>query len=275
MGACRGPECPQAMRRLSATNITKEDLLGQEIAGELEYFQPACSRTAKWAEIQGNEEKAAYKIFYLAAFSIAGSCFAIWWILSLCISVDGGCGPCGGGHDKYENSNCLTHNFWAMTIAGFAASRVFDMMSDWALYEISLANPIFEECSEVLLKPDVEIVRRISLAFCIIGTILTPFDLLSLGFRYDAWTRNQPDIGNYGTIAFCTCLVVWLEDVPQLVLSKMYLDTVNDPGCIFNATEADREQYNEVAEISLGLSAASLAVNFGIGVHFLWQSEVC
>ena len=275
--ACRGPACLQATRAADDVAVLAANASSSiAVVGPLDFFDPSCAFTSKWAADQADSMNIEYLLFYTAAAAIAGSCAFCWCVFALCISVDGGRhGCCGDDHDKYEHSNPVVHSFYASMLAGFAASRLFDMMSDWALYYISFHNQLFTECSIYLFKPDPEMIKRVSLAFCIIGTILTPFDLLSLTFRYDAFTKSSPEKGRFFMVALCTCMVVWLEDVPQLILSVMYLETVNDPQCIFNTTAADRTEYNQIAFVSLILSAVSLAINIGIGAHFLIKSPMC
>ena len=105
--------------------------------------------------------------------------------------------------------------------------RTFDMQTDWGFYSISLEDQGFQEFAiygdetasdydptELLTADELVTMRRTCLAFCIIGTLLTPFDILGNLFRTD---------GSHSFAMLISILILAFEDIPQLHLNVKYI----------------------------------------------------
>jgi hypothetical protein len=98
--------------------------------------------------------------------------------------------------------------------------------------------------------------------FTILGTILLIVDLGTL-FR-----RFSSDGGDSGVgVGLGMCCIVFLEDVPQLVLSVLYLVAVDGFAAI---KEAGLDSGDALAMVSFALSIISLLVNGAMGFLFLF-----
>lgn len=157
------------------------------------------------------------------ADEVEGAVFGMFFKISLPITgvVFGGSGYYAYNHLGGKNN--LTDTFW---FALFVCFRVFDLMSDWGMYTISLA-------SQHKGTP----LRYACMVFSIIGSILLILDLKTFRGRAEHWfgvkaaqtSESLQRIG-YGMLA-----IVLLEDVPQLSITSVYLKEISDDGRTIDA----------------------------------------
>ena len=143
-----------------------------------------------------------------------------------------------------------------LPLALFATLRVWDTMSDWAMWAITLQNDRFTKFSEYGTDGD-NTFKRIqiaSLVFTILGNVLLLFDLATLLRRFSS---DASDSGVGPTM----CGIVFLEDIPQLVIAIMYLISVDG----FVGVDSD----DALAVASLVLSIISLLINGFLGGVYL------
>ena len=162
---------------------------------------PVCSNKAALAEAH-ETEAATYQTFYIAAL-----------ILVIFIETAG----------LYVVTKTSEELGWPQAILVLIFGiRSFDMFSDWAFYSISLKEGGSFALSYVDEGGDFDAVSSAALAFCIFGTLLYLPDL------YGFYTRINPaaDAAAAKTAAGITALVFVFEDLPQLVINCIYLDTV-------------------------------------------------
>ena len=100
---------------------------------------------------------------------------------------------------------------------------IFDMVFDWATYYINIGEPgaenSFYYVYGVQQGGDVAAVRDSALAFCILGTILTPIDVYA---AYHRMTRTA----NVWLVFSSTLAISLLEDLPQLSINILYVNAV-------------------------------------------------
>jgi hypothetical protein len=142
-------------------------------------------------------------------------------------------------------------------LALFATIRVWDTMSDWAMWSITLHNDRFTKYSKHGNDEDTggdgtfKQIQTASLVFTILGTILLLLDLGTLIRRFSDGTKSKKFVG------FGMCTIVFVEDVPQLVLSMVYLISVDG----FDGVDSG----DALALACFALSIVSLLMNGVIG----------
>ena len=99
------------------------------------------------------------------------------------------------------------------------AMRMFDVASDWGFLGIALrSDGAFYTQYELVEGNDFTAVQRACLSFCIIGTLAAVPDLVAYHRRF---------IGGIGIWNIAVIVaVVCCEDVPQIVLASIYVDTM-------------------------------------------------
>jgi len=127
--------------------------------------------------------------------------------------------------------------------------RSFDMFSDWAFFAISLRKGGAFALAYAADGGDPDQVWNVSLAFCVLGSLLYFPDLWGFFKRVDP----DADASSARKSATITATVFFLEDLPQLVLNAgIYLPTLGlkaaDPVAIF----------------ALVMSGLSLVLNVGL-----------
>ena len=180
-----------------------------------------------------------YKPFYVAAFTITGTCGLIWCLCGIRTANMG---------DKWNKC-------WEKCCASFLFSflvtlRIFDMMSDWAFRYISLDSERFNEDNiywdflqgnllESANSPGgasgqgyskVSFMKHCSTAACVVGSLLLIPDLFSISIRFDAESKtDEPNKEAFKKVAIGICSIIWLEDIPQLAMTAIYLRAVYEP----------------------------------------------
>lgn len=106
---------------------------------------------------------------------------------------------------------------WGKTVlfALFVGLRIFDLMSDWGMYSISLAG---QHKNTPL--------RRANLAFSIIGTLLLALDLKTMRRRADHWFGITTAVESVKKIGYGMLAVVVFEDAPQFIIAITFLAEV-------------------------------------------------
>lgn len=143
-------------------------------------------------------------------------------------------------------------------VAFGVALRVLDVMSDWAFYTINLGlvgdtqNAFFFKYTEAGGDPD--LVRTMSWAFCTLACIFIPLDIMGGGGRIGTGLTSAR--GQFALA--CSLLNLFFEDIPQLSINLVYIDTV---GLIQGSKSG-----SAISILSLILSLASLSfVLFVVG----------
>ena len=137
--------------------------------------------------------------------------------------------------------------------------KVFDWMSDWAFYAVSLHSPQFTEQSSFgsFRNNTYEDIQRASLAFCILGTFLVVSEWYGIGFVQkdtELWGMNNHQIrANIGIF------VILFEDIPQLVLCGVYLKGMHSDD---SATGSTRDGYQFSDDTLTGLSIVLSSISF-------------
>lgn len=140
--------------------------------------------------------------------------------------------------------------------------KIFDWMSDWAFYAISLQHRRFTEFSVFGLYNENTFrgFQRTSLAFNILGTLLVFLEFfITFAMPHDANERY--------TIRWIVGLVVMaLEDIPQLTLCSKYLNGMN-------ADDGFQLSDDPLTGVSLIMSSLSLVYNIFSIVENIGQSH--
>lgn len=137
---------------------------------------------------------------------------------------------------------------WAIFNPAFVLTcKVFDWMSDWAFYTISLHNPMFTERSSMGITGSYHHVQKASLAFCIIGTMLVVAEWYGIGFISE--NASLCGMNNHHIRRTIGIFVIIFEDIPQLVLCALYITSMGD------------NQWDSVTGLSIILSSISFVYN--------------
>lgn len=130
-------------------------------------------------------------------------------------------------------AGCITQDDlkWNWIVFGVGL-RTFDMQTDWGFYAISLRNEGFQSTAvygdetaidfdpaELLTIDDVVTMRRTCLAFCIIGTLLTPFDIVGNLARSESMQSSHAN--EFAMVI--SILILAFEDLPQLYLNIKFI----------------------------------------------------
>lgn len=177
-----------------------------------------------------------FKPFYYSALPVSGIAFL------------------GSGYYAYSNLGGDTALVATLLFALFVAFRVFDLMSDWGMYSISLAS---YHTGTAL--------RHASLAFSIIGSILLVVDLKTMRERAGHWFGVDDGSESLKKIGYGMLSIVLLEDLPQMIISIIYLLDISEEG----RKAAD----DPIAITSLVLSGISMLINAFIGIRSLCQGN--
>jgi hypothetical protein len=146
-----------------------------------------------------------------------------------------------------------------LLLALFATLRVWDTMSDWAMWSITLQNDRFVKFSTMGSDEDAggddtfKKMQIAALVFTIVGTILLIVDLGTLRGRFS----SDKHVASNSGIGYGMCSIVIFEDIPQLVITLLYLVSVDG----FEGIDSK----DSVAIASLTLSVISLLLNGGLG----------
>jgi len=191
-------------------------------------------------EILSLEEDDTYTPFYIAMGVIVPLFF-------LCCTIS----DIGEGSD----SQCTFTPF-------ILTCKIFDWMSDWAFYAVSLQQRGFTEFSRFGLYREntFEQIQKASLAFCIIGTFLVIGEWYGFGGIKGEESFGLPLAKNgYHMRRTLGILVILFEDLPQLVLCVTYLDGIKE---LYEDQEGGFNFADDrLSVLSLVLSAFSLVFN--------------
>lgn len=121
----------------------------------------------------------------------------------------------GSGYYAYNNLGGDTDLKNTVYFGLFVGLRVFDFMSDWGMYGISLAG-----------QHKGTPLRRACLVFSIIGSIMLIVDMKTMRERADQWFGVAGAAEAATSIGYGMLAVVFLEDVPQMGITIAFLDDV-------------------------------------------------
>jgi hypothetical protein len=280
---------------------------------------PVCKNDQKFAKTMLDQETESYNKFYI----IVGSSL---FILVVCVysvreecccrnsdinchnCFDKCCGTCSCATTHYT-SGCTRHmpkfvssDMWKvhrMVWFGIVA-RLGDMATDWAFLLINIEGDLFKDQKEDLLV-DPEVYTRAAFIICIVGTVLTPLDILSKvpSLRREAETEDKSFCFRFGGggddgmggqkdgLGLWCCrlgrraspmiglLVILCEDMPQLIVTGIFAEHVT-----FGAAEGVTFSKENAANLSLTvlnfvISFGSLCYNLHLvysGLN-MWKSE--
>lgn len=214
-------------------------VLGTKISGNIGCTDSGLITSNEVAEqltslIADDVERFAF--FGFNVFSLVG--VVVVFLVALCCA-----------ESNYADRWTICKNRWLYAI--FVTLRVFDLATDWGTYAISLT---FQHKGTTL--------RRASLVFCVIGSLLVIVDLVTLKRRLfgDGGDESRRLIC-YGMLA-----IVCLEDIPQIAIMSVYFDNI---GADTNRT------VDAVGSASFALSCISMLCNSYIGIKSLWQCSFC
>lgn len=195
----------------------------------LEVQCPAVTRALS-IFIADDVEAAGFRTFFTISLPITGAVFV------------------GSGYYAYNHlggDDNLHATFW---FALFVCFRVFDLMSDWGMYTISLAS---QHIGTAL--------RYGSITFSIIGSILLILDLKTMRERAEHWFGVTDRSESLQTIGYGMLAIVLFEDVPQLAITSVYLSDIATAGRGLDA----------IAVTSFVLSVISMLANAFIAIRSL------
>ena len=146
--------------------------------------------------------------------------------------------------------------FW---FALFVTLRLFDTMSDWAMYCLTLQSTRFTLKSTYGSEVGADnagMLQKVSLAFSIIGTLLLMLDLTTFGKRAAAWFSKSAALeeDERKCVGMSMAAILLFEDVPQLAIAIAYLKSVAFGAGTFTGDDG-------LALVSLILSTISLLAN--------------
>ena len=171
---------------------------------------------------------------------------------------------------------CLASTQGQLTASFVLSCKVFDWMSDWAFYAVSLQSPEFTEQSSFgsFREDTYESIQRASLAFCILGTFLVVSEWYGIGFvRKDTilWGMNNHQIrANIGMF------VILFEDIPQLVLCGVYLKGMHLDDSYKSDDSRDGYQFADdpLTGLSIVLSSISFVYNLVTVTRQRWKGTM-
>jgi len=169
-----------------------------------------------------------------------------------------------------ESKSKKLNIFW---FALFVTLRIFDTMSDWSMYALTLQSDRFTLYSTygseggadgLGLGINANHLQKVSLAFTIIGTLLLTLDLTTFRKRAAAWFSTSAALEEDEQKAVGTGMaaILLFEDLPQLAICIAYLKSVK-----FGV--GDFEGDDVLAIVSLVLSILSLLSNGVLAVQNL------
>jgi hypothetical protein len=217
-----------ALNRLPGVDGSPFDCLTYEGETEMVIFGEGTCDAAVFALtliIADEVDALSYREFFLIAGPISGAAF-FYSIYYACAKLEG---------------NALG----SMLFAFLVTLRLFDLMSDWGMYIISLSTQHFGEP-----------LRYACLAFSILGSLLFAADLANLRARGEHWFGQTADSEELSSMGKVMLMIVFLEDVPQAVITALYL------------VDVDRID-DLVAIASLAFSGLSMLANIYLAVKML------
>jgi len=164
-----------------------------------------------------------------------------------------------------------THKLKILLFALLVTLRIFDTMSDWAMYALTLRSKRFTEYSTYShsnedgadglgLGLNTDHLQYVSLAFTIIGTLLLTLDLATFKKRAASWFSSSEPLKKEDrtNIGMGMAAILLFEDVPQLAIAIAYLKSV---GFGFKSLKFGVDANDVFALGSLVLSILSLLAN--------------
>ena len=196
--------------------------------GDIDQCETTAAAISAW--IAADLEAIRFKPFYIAAGTIAGLTFLCSFGYAWCKL---------GGDDSL---------FATFTFASFVTFRMFDLMSDWGMYAVSLGS---EHKGTAL--------RHASMVFSIIGSILLIVDLKTMVRRAEHWFGKTDNSESLRTVGYSMLAVVFLEDIPQLVIAIVFLQEAT----------GTRGRIDPIAVMSVVFSFISMLCNGFVGCKSL------
>jgi hypothetical protein len=194
--------------------------------GSLQFAEPTCTANSQQVKDWATEERITNnQQFIPAALALTGAAIAATYCLM--------------GGDQH-----------ALAWLGVGL-RVFDFMTDWATYAINIKGSLFAHAygdqNNDTEDANVQSVIAASLAFCILGSLLTPLDVWGA-------TKRAKDTDASGVYAIIIATLA-LEDVPQLILNIIFIRAVKQ-----NTELA----VDAIAVLSLIASSVNIVWNLGV-----------
>jgi hypothetical protein len=155
---------------------------------------------------------------------------------------------------EWDSDACLGFSFtaelkWILFGVGL---RVFDLQTDWGFYAISLQGKGFAVTAAAHDDGTFNLkqLQHACLVFCILGLLMTPFDI---------WGNRQRTLNKVGLAMSISTMILFLEDVPQLAfnIKFMQISGVGDP----------------IAILSLLASIGNIVYNVGLIISELCAGE--
>lgn len=204
---------------------------------------PSCRVSIGQTKKAYNDEQAeSQSTFMPAALSITGATLV------------------GSYVQQYRSTSRAGHSFtiWHHLTAWLTSLRMFDMLTDFGFYFISLHGGAFLEAygdgdpeTTPYEEPKVAAFLFVSVFCTALGLFMTPLDV---------WAMSQRAVGGGMSIVGIAIVlsITLFEDTPQLALASMYIATMRKAGINLDA----------VSTLSLGASALSMLFNVATVVYY-------
>lgn len=183
-----------------------------------------CHKTVKTLRslpgIMELEEKQTFTPFYVAVGLLTPMFF-------LCC--------CSQLSSKYEGEDApASKSFWPAVIL---TCKFYDWTTDWAFYAIPLHSARFTETSAMgqYQADTFRHVQRASLAFCLIGTLFVAAEGYVIGYFGD--NEHFEGVNKHTLRSYLGIIVIIIEDIPQLTLCGVYLDSIYSGDVDFKVSE--------------------------------------
>ena len=204
----------------------EEDVLLEVVANAtMKTPVPRCGYGQRARDQWREDEQRAYIVFYALTGGALALCICLGYCMSRNVEPRGKGPNCCGC--SLPASCCMfplpVHFFVWMGIV----FRCTDCATDWAFFEINIKGKTFAESG---FDGNLEHLQLAALIVCIIGTLFAPLDIISKhpywkqGFLETVGCCGVQASRNVGTLI--RVLVVAVEDLPQLVIFGLYVNTM-------------------------------------------------
>lgn len=196
--ACKAHICEENVTSSAAFFISRGDSTRDPTT--LVFSEPTCKPTDNWWDNAASEEGSANKVFLPVTFFVTAlAAFSAYMWLITVQSIPFGKLP-------------RAAHIWVWF---HIALRLFDMITDFGVYSISLKGKQF---IHIYGESEAAAMQKACLAFAILGLLVTPLDMWASSKRIGG-TKRSRSIAMLATIG-----IAILEDIPQLILTSTYMN---------------------------------------------------
>ena len=207
------------------------------------YTGPDCSGDPQLL-IAEQEESRLYAGFYIASGVIA-----TLFLFAVCVVL------CSGMYESRSEEREFRYEIFSIPI--IALFRLYDFMSDWAFYAITLREDGLFYYTYRAEGGDYEAFHNVACLVCVVGIII-----LVIEGAINLFNGAMLAEGKLAMATPFTLIAVLTEDAPQLVLQTMYFDVVG-----FENADTIALTAFYMSIISIGLNGLSILTTIARLIH--------